>query len=62
MVYTYAAFLLRCIALQEEKSVVTCSDDTRHNLDNALEDVYVTFKEVEVGYLGEGRREDAPLP
>ncbi|KAL5474908.1 hypothetical protein EMCRGX_G026935 [Ephydatia muelleri] len=31
----------------EEKSVVTCSDETRHNLDNALEDVYVTFSEVE---------------
>ena len=28
--------------------MVTCSDETRHNLDNALEDVYVTFKEVEV--------------
>ena len=28
--------------------MVTCSDETRHNLDNALEDVYVTFSEVEV--------------
>lgn len=33
---------------QEEKSVVTCSDEARHNLDNVMEDVYVTFTEVEV--------------
>ena len=34
--------------------MVTFTDEARHNLDVALEDVYVSFKEVEIGHGEEG--------
>ena len=42
--YMYVTFIY--VDLQDENSVVTCSDETRHNLQ---EGDYVTFSEVEVG-------------
>ena len=39
---------LLSISSQEENSVVTCSDETRHNFQS---DDYVTFSEVEVKWM-----------